>query len=84
MQKRVRQVQEQVAIQSATQGEQQLCITCSKVTGDNWKTFEYTVTGRVQKLGSGAIRAIEVFKAILNKKHCRPYCHWDKQELEAT
>jgi hypothetical protein len=75
MQKRVRQVQEQVTIQPAMQEEQQLCITCSRVTGGNWKTFEYTATGRVQKLGSGAIRDIEAFKAMINKKHCRPYCH---------
>ena len=48
MQKRVKKVQEQVTIQPVTQVERQLCITCSRVTGDNWQTFEYTATGRVQ------------------------------------
>ena len=54
MKKRLKKVQEQVTTEPVMQAEQQLCIACSKVTGDNWKTFEYTATERVQKFSSGA------------------------------
>ena len=50
-QRKVRQVQEQVEIQTAVQEEQKLYITWSKVTGNNSKIFEYTGTGCVQKFG---------------------------------
>jgi hypothetical protein len=35
MKKRLKKVQERVTIEPVMQAEQQLCIACSKVTGDN-------------------------------------------------